>query len=164
MDPDLREALEQFGTDLRADIRSGDAELHDALGRLATDLRAEIRSVDAELRDALGPLAVDLRGEIRAGDAETRAYVDTSARETRAYVDTSASETRAHVEASAAEPLRGDIRSLAELMAISNEGAGRRMDEQHSRTGGLEGRVRGLEARGSILEDDRKSRRSRRRQ
>ncbi len=174
MDPDLREALEQFGTDLRADIRSGDAELHDALGRLATDPRAEIRSVDAELRDALGPLAVDLRGEIRAGDAETRAYVDTSARETRAYVDTSASETRAHVEASAAETrryfgviaeaLRGDIRSLAELMAISNEGAGRRMDEPHSRTGGLEGRVRGLEARGSILEDDRKSRSSRPRQ
>ncbi len=174
MDPDLREALEQLGTDLRAEIRSGDAELHDALGRLATDLRAEIRSVDAELRDALGRMAVDLRGEIRAGDAETRAYVDTSARETRAYVDTSASETRAHVDASAAETrryfgvvaeaLRGDIRSLADLMTISNERVGRRMDEQDSRTGGPEGRVLGLEARVSILEDDRKSRRPRRRQ
>ena len=136
-----------------------DSETRDAFERLATDLRAEIRSVDTGLRTFIGELATDLRAEIRSGDAETRAYVDasvaTSAAETRVYVDASvtasAAETRAYVEASAAETrayvaaseaetrrhfdvvaeaLRGDIRSLAELMAISNE----RMEEGSTST------------------------------
>ena len=137
MDPELRDAFERLTSDLRAEIQSGDAELRNALGQLATDLRAEIRSGDAELRDALGQLAVDL--------------------------DAATTEMRRHFDV-VGEALRGDIRSLAELMAISNERVGRRMDEGDSRTGGLEGRVLGLEARVMILEDDRKPRRSRRRQ
>jgi predicted ATPase len=137
MDPELRDAFERLTSDLRAEIQSGDAELRDALGQLATDLRAEIRSGDAQLRDALGQLAVDL--------------------------EVATTEMRRHFDV-VGEALRGDIRSLAELMAISNERVGRRMDEQDSRGGGLEGRVLGLEARVSILEDDQRSRRSRRRQ
>jgi len=113
-----------------------DPELRDALERLATDLRAEIRLGDAELREALGQLAMDLG----AATGETRRHLD-----------------------EVGEELRGDIRSLAELLAISNEGVSRRMAEQDSRAGGLEGRVLGLEARVTMLEDDRKSRRPRRR-
>ena len=119
---------------------------------MATDLRAEIQSGDAELRDALERVAGDLRTEIRSVDVELRTRLDAATAEMRRHFDV------------VGEALRGDIRSLAELMAISNERVGRRMDEGDSRTGGLEGRVLGLEARVSILEDDRKSRRSRRRQ
>ena len=128
-----------------------DPELRDALERLATDLRAEIQSGDAELRDALGRLATDLRAEIRSGDAEMRVHLEAATAEMRRHVDV------------VGGALRGDIRSLAELMAMSNERVGRRMDEHDSRTGGLEGRVLGLEARVSMLEDDRKARRPRRR-
>jgi len=71
-------------------------------------------------------------------------------------------ETRRHFDV-VGEALLGDIRCLAELLAISNEGVSRRMAEQDSRAGGLEGRVLGLEARVTMLEDDRKSRRPRRR-
>jgi len=99
-----------------------DPEIRDAFDRLAADLRGEIRSVDTGLRTFIGELARDLRAEIRSGDAETRAYVDASvtasAAETRAYIDTSAVETRRHFDV-VAEALRGDIRSLAEPMAIS---------------------------------------------
>jgi hypothetical protein len=135
-------------------------------------------AVDPELRDALNQLTADLRGEIRSGDVETRAYVDTSiqasAAETRAYIDervgTSAAETRAYIDervgTSAAdtrrhfdvvgESLRGDIRVLAEAMALNKEGTERRFGEEAGRTDRLEGRVLRLEARVTILEDDRK--------
>jgi hypothetical protein len=135
-------------------------------------------AVDPELRDALNQLTADLRGEIRSGDVETRAYVDASiqasAAETRAYIDervgTSAAETRAYIDervgTSAAETrrhfdvvgesLRGDIRALAEAMALNKEGTERRFGEEAGRTDRLEGRVLRLEARVSILEDDRK--------
>ena len=129
-----------------------DPELRDAFERLTSDLRAEIQSGDAELRDALGQLASDLRAEIRSGDAELRAHLEAATTQMRRHFDV------------VGEALRGDIRSLAELMAMSNERLGRRMDEGDSRAGGLEGRVLGLEARVTILEDDRRSRRSRRRQ
>jgi hypothetical protein len=66
--------------------------------------------VDAELRDALNQLAEDLRGEIR----ETRAYMNE-------VVGTSAAETRRH-SGVIGESLRGEIRALAEAMAINNEG------------------------------------------
>ena len=80
----------------------------------------------------------------------------------RAYVDASAVEPRRHFDV-VAEALRGDIRSLAELMAISIERMGRRLDEHDGRSTGLEGRVLGLEVRVSNLEDDRKPRKSPRR-
>jgi hypothetical protein len=138
----------------------------------------ETCAVDPELRDALNQLTADLRGEIRSGDAETRAYVDasiqasaaetrafideragTSAAETRSYIDervgTSTAETRRHFDV-VGESIRGDIRALAEAMALNKEGTGRRLGEEAGRTDRLEGRVLRLEARVSILEDDRK--------
>ena len=80
--------------------------MRDALGQLATDLRAEIRSGDAELRDALGQLAADLE----AATTEMRRPFDV-----------------------VGEALRGDIRSLAELMAISNERVGSLSSASRSR-------------------------------
>ncbi len=119
--------------------------------------------MDPELRDALNQLAADLRGEIRSGDAETRAYVDASiqgsAAETRAYIDervgTSAAETRRHFDV-VGESLRGEIRALAEAMALNNEGTQRRFGAEAGRTDRLEGRVLRLEGRVTNLEDDRK--------
>ncbi len=72
--------------------------------------RGESWAVAPELRDALNQLAADLRGEIRSGDAETRAYVDGS-------IQGSAAETRRHFEV-VGESLRGEIRALAEAMAL----------------------------------------------
>jgi len=104
--------------------------------------------VDAELRDALNQLAEDLRGEIRSGDAETRAYIDE-------VVGASAAETRRH-SGVIGESLRGEIRALAEAMAINKEGTQRRFSDEAGRTERLEGRVLRLEARVTNLEDDRK--------
>ena len=125
--------------------------------------RGETWVVDPELRDALKQFAADLRGEIRSGDAETRVYIDervgTSAAETRAYIDevvgTSATETRRHFEV-VGESLRGEIRALAEAMALNNEGTQRRFGDEAGRTDRLEGRVLRLEARVTNLEDNRK--------
>ena len=140
--------------------------------------RGETWVVDPELRDALNQFAADLRGEIRSGDAETRAYIDervgtsvaetrayidervgTSAAETRTYIDevvgTSATETRRHFEV-VGESLRGEIRALAEAMALNNEGTQRRFGDEAGRTDRLEGRVLRLEARVTNLEDNRK--------
>jgi hypothetical protein len=115
--------------------------------------------VDPELRDALNQLAADLRGEIRSGDAETRAYIEelvgTSSSETRAYVDASAAETRRH-SGVIGESLRGEIRALAEAMAVNNEMMQRQLGGEAGRTGRLEGRVLKLEARVTNLEDRRK--------
>jgi len=110
--------------------------------------RGETWAVDAELRDALNQLAEDLRGEIRSGDAETRAYIDE-------VVGASAAETRRH-SGVIGESLRGEIRALAEAMAINNEGTQRRFSEEAGRTDRLEGRVLRLEARVTNLEDNRK--------
>jgi hypothetical protein len=82
----------------------------------------ETWAVDAELRDALNQLAEDLRGEIR----ETRAYIDE-------VVVASAAETRRH-SGVIGESLRGEIRALAEAMAINNEGTQRRFSEEAGRT------------------------------
>ena len=132
--------------------------------------RGETWAVDPEMREAFDRLGSDLRGEIRTSAAETRAYVDdriqTSGAEMRAYMDerlqTSTVEMRHHFEV-VGESLRGDIRGVAELVALSNEGSKRRDDEQAGRTDGLEGRVLRLEVRVTGLEDNRKPRRPRRR-
>ena len=107
----------------------------------------ETWAVDAELRDALNQLAEDLRGEIRSGDAETRACIDE-------VVGASAAETRRH-SGVIGESLRGEIRALAEAMAINNEGTRRRFSDEAGRTERLEGRVLRLEARVTNLEDNR---------
>jgi predicted ATPase len=128
MDPELRDAFERLTSDLRTEIQSGDAELRDALGQLATDLRSEIRSGDAELRDALGQLATDLRAEIRSGDAELRDALGQLAVD----LEAATTEMRRHFDV-VGEALRGDIRSLAELMAISNERVGSLSSASRSR-------------------------------
>lgn len=101
--------------------------------------------MDPELYEALERLTTDLRAEIQSGDAGLRARPDAATAEMRRHFDV------------VGEALRGDIRSLAELTAMSNARVGRRMDEHDSRPGGLEGGVRELEARVSMPEEDRKS-------
>ncbi len=132
-----------------------DPELRDALNQLTVDLRSEIRSGDAETREALDRLGADLGGEIRTAVVEMRSYIDdrfqTTTAETRRYFDV------------VGESLRSDVRGVAELVALSNEGSKVRDDEQAARTDGLEGRVGRLEVRVMSLEDDRKPRPPRRR-
>jgi hypothetical protein len=155
VDAGLREALNQVVVDLRGEVRSVDANLRGALNQMAVELRGEIRSGDAGLRDAINELAVELRGEIRSGDAETRAYVDER-------IQASSAEMRRHFDV-VGESLRGDIRAVVGGMAASREQTDRRIDEETGRTDGLAGRVLRLEVRTSSLEDDRKPRRPRRR-
>ncbi len=50
---------------------------------------------------------------------------------------------------------RGEIRALAEAMALNTEGTQRRVGEAAGRTDRLEGRVLRLEARVTILEGSR---------
>ena len=127
--------------------------------------------MDTELRDALERLAADLRDEIRSGDAETRAYVDqrigaseagmraymderfgASEAGMRAYIDerfgASGAETRGHFDV-VGESLHGEIRSLAELMAIWIERTDGRIGEQTGRADGL--RTRRRSRNGSMI-------------
>jgi hypothetical protein len=117
-----------------------DPELRDTLNQVAVDLRGEIPSGDAETREVLDRLGADLRGEIRTGVVEMRRYFDV-----------------------VGESLRGDIRGVAEGMALLSPRTDGRFDEHTGRTGSPEGRVLRLEARVTVLEDDRKPRRPRRR-
>jgi len=144
-------------------------------------VRGETWAVDPEMREALDRLGADLRGEIRAGDTETRAYVDERLQLNtggmRAYIDErlqlntgsllhemreSESRTRRYFDV-VGESLRGSIRGVAELVALSTEGSKRRDDEQAGRIDGLESRVVRLEVRVLSLKDNRKPRRPRRR-
>ena len=140
--------------------------MREAFDRLGADLRGEIQA-----------LGTDLRVEIRSSAAEARVYVDERIGTARVYVDErfeahtaslihemreSESRTRRYFDV-VGESLRGDIRGVAELVALSNEESRRRDDEQARRTDGLEDRVLGLEVRVRSLEDDRKPRRPRRR-
>jgi hypothetical protein len=111
--------------------------------------------VDPELREALDRLAADLRGEIRSSEDRLHVYVDGA-------IQASAAETRRHFDV-VAESLRADIRGVAEGMILSSERSDRRFAEQRQQSGGLEGRVLGLEVRVTTLERDRKPRRRRRR-
>ena len=173
VDPELREALGRLTADLQREIRSGDAETRDTLDRLAADLRGEIRSGDAETRAHVDAVEAGIRNHVDAVEPGIRAHVDAAeagirnqidAAEAgiRAYVDASATETRRHSHV-IAESVRSDIRSLAELMGISNERSDQRFGEPAGRSDGLEGRVLRLEARVTSLEDDRSPRRPRRR-
>jgi hypothetical protein len=149
VDPELRDALNQLTADLRGEIRSGDVETR--------------AYVDASIQASAAETRAYIDERVGTSAAETRVYVDervgTSAAETRAYIDervgTSAAETRRHFDV-VGESLRGDIRALAETMALNKEGTERRFGEEAGRTDRLEGRVLRLEARVSILEDDRK--------
>ena len=154
-----------------------DPEMREAFDRFSADLRGEIQAQGADLRGEIQALGTELRGEIRSSAAETRVYVDERIETTRVYVDErfeahtaslihelreSESRTRRYFDV-VGESLRGDIRGVAELVALSNEESRRRDDEQTGRTDGLENRVLRLEVRVKSLEDDRKPRRPRRR-
>lgn len=166
VDPEMREALDRLGADLRGEIRTSAAE-----GRVYVD--GSIQGSAAETRAYIGE-------RFQTSAAETRTYIDerlqTSAAETRAYVDErlqastasllhemheSESRMRRHFDV-VGESLRGDNRSVAEGTALLSQRTDRRFDEQTGRTDGLEGRVLRLEVRVSGLEDDRKPRRPRR--
>ena len=155
VDPEIREALDRFGADLRGEIQAQ-----------GTDLRGEIRSSAAETR-----VYVDEQIET------TRVYADERIGTARVYVDErfeahtaslihemreSESRTRRYFDV-VGESLRGEMRGLAELIGLSNEESMRRDDQQAGRTDGIENRVLRLEARVRSLEDDRKPRRPRRR-
>jgi hypothetical protein len=164
VDPELRDALNQLAADLRGEIRSGDAETRTYIDERVGTSAAETR---AYIDERVGTSAAETRAYIdeRVGTsaAETRAYIDervgTSAAETRAYIDelvgTSAVETRRHFDV-VGESLRGEIRTLAEAMALNTEGMQRRVGEEAGRTDRLEGQVLRLEARVTILEGSRK--------
>ncbi len=164
VDPELRDALNQLTADLRGEIRSGDAETRVYVDASIQASAVETRAyVDASVQASAAETRAYVDASIQASAAETRVYIDervgTSAAETRAYIDervgTSAVETRRHFDV-VGESLRGDIRALAEAMALNKEGTERRFGEEAGRTDRLEGRVLRLEARVSILEDDRK--------
>lgn len=144
VDPEMREAFDRLGTDLRGEIQA-----------MGTDLRGEIRSSAAEAR-----AYVDDRIET------TRVYVDErfEVHTARLIHEMRESESRARRYFDVVgESLRGEMRGLAELIGLSNEESNRRDDEQAGRTDGLDGRVLRLEVRVKSLEDDRKPRRPRRR-
>ena len=109
-----------------------------------------------EFAHKVRPVArTDLRGEIRTSVVEMRAYVDER-------LQTSTVEMRRHFEV-VGESLRGDIRAVAEGVALLSQRVDRGFAEQAGRTDGLEGRVVRLEVRVLSLEDNRKPPRPRRR-
>ena len=155
---ETREALDRVAVELRDEIRSGDAETREALNQVTAELRGEIR----ETREALDRVAVELRGEIRSGDAETREALDQAIAGLRGEFGAAVVEMRRHFDV-VGESLRGDIRGLAEGMALSIQRTAGRFAESGERTDHLEGRVLKLEVRVSCLEDGRKPGRARRR-
>ena len=126
--------------------------------------------MDAELRDALHQVTTDLRVEIdqRAGElhaeirAETREALERVADELRAEIRSAVVEMRRHFDV-VGESLRGDIRGIAEGMALLSQRTDARVDQQGERTDRLEGRVLRLEVRVSSLEENRRRNRPRRR-
>jgi light-regulated signal transduction histidine kinase (bacteriophytochrome) len=111
--------------------------------------------MDPELRDALNQVAVDLRGEIQTSAASFLHQIQGQIRESEERM-------RRHFDV-VGESLRSDNRSVAEGTARLSQRTDRRFDEETGRTDRLEGRVLRLEVRVSSLEDDRKTRRPRRR-
>ena len=100
--------------------------------------------MDLETLEILDRLGAGLRGEIRTSAAGHLHRICEQMRETE-------SGTRRQFDV-VAESLRGDIRGLAEGMALSDERSQRRDDEQAARTDRLEGGVLKLEVRISGLE------------
>ena len=66
MDPELREALDQLGTNLRGEVRSVDAGLREALNQVVVDLRGEIRESESRMRLHFDVVGESLRSDIRA--------------------------------------------------------------------------------------------------
>src|SRR5574341_1433555 len=70
VDPELRDALNQFAADLRGEIRSGDTEtrayIDERVGTSAAETRAYIDASATETRGHFEVVGESLRGEIRA--------------------------------------------------------------------------------------------------
>jgi hypothetical protein len=186
---DLRGEIQAQGADLRGEIQAQGADLRGEIQAQGTDLRGEIRSSAAEMRvyvdERIGTARVYVDERIETARVyvdeqigTARVYVDERFETARVYVDErfeahtaslihemreSESRTRRYFDV-VGESLRGDIRGVAELVALSNEESRRRDDEQTGRTDGIENRVLRLEVRVKSLEDDRKPRQPRRRQ
>jgi len=167
VDPEMREALDRLGADLRGEIRAGD-----------TETRAY---VDERFQTSESGMRAYIDERFQTSESGMRAYIDerfqTSESGMRAYIDErlqlntgsllhemreSESRTRRYFDV-VGESLRGSIRGVAELVALSTEGSKRRDDEQAGRIDGLESRVVRLEVRVLSLKDNRKPRRPRRR-
>jgi polyhydroxyalkanoate synthesis regulator phasin len=162
VDPEMRDALDRLGADLSGEIRTSAEE-----GRAYVD--GSIQASAAETR-----AYIDER--LQASAAETRAYIHERLQATNERLDAtnerldatraglvheireSESRVRRHFEV-VGESLRGDIRGVAELVALSSEASKRRDDELAERTDRLEGRVTRLEVRVKDLEDGREPRR-----
>jgi len=129
--------------------------MREAFDRLGADLRGEMQTFAAGLRGEIQASAADLRGEIQTSAAETRAYVDDR-------LQTTTGEMRRHFEV-VGESLRSDIRAVAEGVVLLGQRMDRGFVEQAGQVGGLDRRVLRLEVRVKSLEDERKTRRPRRR-
>ena len=147
VDPEMREAFDRLGADLRAEIRSGDAATLAAVNQLGAELRGEISSVDANLRGVISQVAVDLRGEIQ-----------TSAAGVLQQMVEFESRMRRHFDV-VVESVRAESRFVAEGTALVSQRMDRRDSESAERANGLEGRIVKLEVRVKGLEDNRKPRR-----
>ena len=166
----MRESLDRFTADLRGEIQTLAGDLRGEMQTVAGGLRGEIQTLAGGLRGEMQTLAGDLRGEILTSAAETRAYVDERIHDSatnllhqmRQQMGETESRMRRHFEV-VGESLRGEIRSVAELVALSNEQRDRRDDEQAVRSDRLEGRVQRLEVDVSRLKAGQKPRRPRRR-
>lgn len=156
VDPEMREAFDRLGTDLRGEIRASTAETR---AYVDDRIRASTVETRAHIDERVETSTVEIRGymdeRFRVSAVETRAYIDER-------VETSTAEMRRYFDV-VGESLRGDIRAVAELVALSNEGSKRRDYEQAERTDRLEGRVLRLEVRVTRPKDNRKPRRPRRR-
>jgi hypothetical protein len=79
--------------------------------------RGETWPVDPEMRDGLDRLGPDLRGEIRTSAEEDRAYLlDATTAGLVREIRESESRMHRHLDV-LCESLRGEVRSLAELVA-----------------------------------------------
>ena len=103
--------------------------------------RGETWPVDPETREAIDRLGTgfDQLGtrldqlDTRLDQLDTR--LDRLGADLRGEIQTSTAEMRRHFEV-VGESLRGEIRSVAELVALSNEQRDRRDDEQAARSDG----------------------------
>ena len=116
--------------------------------------RGETWAVDPETGEAINRLSANFD--------QLGVRLDRLGADLRGEIQTSTAEMRRHFEV-VGESLRGEIRSVAELVALSNEQRDRRDDEQAARSDGLERRVQRPEVDVSRLKAGRKPRRPRRR-
>jgi hypothetical protein len=99
--------------------------------------------------------------QIYTGHDASRRHIDKVRERGETWtVDSELAETCRHID-EAGESLRGEIRSIGELMSIWIERIYRRIDEQAARSYRIDGWLMTLEARVSTLEDDRSPRRRR---